>query len=138
MKYKKYKPIIIKNQKWNSDQENCFFISKILFDKIYLIKEIFNIFRFRKFINVVSSKILNNVIKKMIKNNLLVLYCAQSLNFMINVDFQEFFNRKIYQKYFIFPQLKLFQLQKKKKNSLEEESFFNLKFRKKKKCFDFS
>lgn len=138
MKYRKITHTYPEDLKQNSTEENFFFYSKILLNKIFLIKEKFTILKIKKFLNLISKKIQNNVIKRLIKNNLLFYCYDKNPNFIMNIGFQEFFSRKIYQKYLIFPQLKFFQLFKKKKDvSKKKKSLFDVNLRKKKSVLMF-
>ena len=121
MKYRKNVYSELENLEQNSAPENFFFYSTILFNKIFLTKEKFTILKLKRFLNLISKKIQNIVIKRLIKNNLLVFCYDKNLDFILNISFQEFFSRRIYQKYLIFPQLKFFQLLKKKKIFLRKK-----------------
>jgi hypothetical protein len=138
MKYRKIVYSELEELKQNSAPENFFFHSTILLYKIFLIKEKFTILKLKRFLNFISKKVQNIVINRLIKNNLLVFCYDKNLDFIMNIGFQEFFSRKIYQKYLIFPQLKFFQLLKKKKNvSKKKKSLFDVNLRKKKSVLMF-
>jgi len=121
MKYRKIVYSELEDLKQNSAPENFFFHSTILLYKIFLIKEKFTNLKLKRFLNFISKKVQNIVINRLIKNNLLVFCYDKNLDFIMNIGFQEFFSRKIYQKYLIFPQLKFFQLLKKKKMFLKKK-----------------